>query len=105
MPKKKQPGLFERSKRRAAIVTAGDTGIGTNTKRGFALIGALVREFVVPTRNIPSRSEIRKLDKRRKASKKKPAGSGARRTAGRRKGIERATGVGSITDALRKATK
>lgn len=105
MPEKKKPGTVERARRRAAVATAGETGFGTNLKRGFAMIGALARETVAPSEKVPSRADIRKLHQRKvsekKAAKAKKKEAAMKKTEPRRRAVEKATGMSRVTNPPR----
>ena len=100
-----KPGTVERARRRAAVATAGETGFTTDLKRGFAMIGALVREATVPTKKMPSRPQIRKLHKKKVAAKKvaraKKTQAAMKKSEPARRKVEGATGTGRITNPLR----
>ena len=103
--KVKKPGTVERARRRAAVATAGETGFTTGLKRGFAMIGALVREATVPTKKVPSRAQIRKLHTQKVATKKaasaKKTEAAMKRSEPARRKVEGATGTSRITNPLR----
>lgn len=105
MPEKKKPGLIERSRRRAGVATAGKTGLGANLKRGFAMIGALARETIAPTENMPSREQVRSYHERKvsekKAAKAKKGQAAMKKSEPVRKKAEQATGVSRVTNPLR----
>ncbi len=56
--RKEKVGYFERARRRAAVATVGEEGVGTTTKRGMALIGGLIAEALSPSKSMPSRKRI-----------------------------------------------
>ena len=86
MPKdKKDPGYWERSKRRAAVLTSGSE---SKVKRGIAMLGSLVSEGIVSSgKEVPSREKIRGLHKKSKAA------NAAVRAAKKKAAMDRSEGV------------
>ena len=104
-PKVEKPGVVERARRKVASDTAGETGLGTDLKRGFAMIGAMATELIAPSKNVPSRASLKvkheqKLREKKIAKAKKNKAAMSKSESARR-AIERATGVSDVTDRLR----
>jgi len=104
-PAAAKPGVVERARRKVASDTAGETGLGTSLKRGFAMIGAMATEAIAPSKNVPSRASLKAKHERKlgekKAAKAKKGKAAMKKSEGRRRAAERATGTSSITDRLR----
>jgi hypothetical protein len=111
MPEKKKPakpakpGVVERARRKVASDTAGETGLGTSLKRGFAMIGAMATEAIAPSKNVPSRASLKAKHERKlsekKAAKTKKGKAAMKKSEPRRRAAERSTGTSTITDRLR----
>lgn len=109
-PKKKKPvvtkpGVVERARRQVASKTAGETGLLTNLKRGFAMISSVAAEAIAPSQNVPSRASLKAKHERKlsekKAAKGKKSKAAMKKSKPRRRAVERGTGMSAITDRLR----